>query len=103
MLKTVEEQRKFFQSGATLPYAFRVKQLKTLYGAIKKNEDLIFQALQRDLGKSPFESYATEVSLVYAEIKHTLKHLKGWMKEQRRRLRYRVSVPNPISTGNPWV
>ena len=38
MNKTVAAQREFFQSGATLPYAFRVKQLKTLYGAIKKNE-----------------------------------------------------------------
>ena len=83
MIKTVEEQRKFFQSGATLPHAFRVKQLKTLYSAIKKNEDLILQALQRDLGKCPFESYATELSMVYAEIKHTLKHLKDWMKDQR--------------------
>ena len=90
MIKTVEEQRKFFQSGATLPYAFRVKQLKTLYGAIKKNEDLIFEALQRDLGKSPFESYATEVSLVCAEIKHTLKHLRGWMKDQ--------SAPTPVQS-----
>lgn len=83
MIKTVEAQRKFFQSGATLPYAFRVKQLKVLHGALKKNEDQILEALQQDLGKCPFESYATELSMVYAELQYTLKHLKAWMKEQK--------------------
>lgn len=90
MNNTVAAQREFFQSGATLPYAFRVKQLKTLYGAIKENEDRILAALEQDLGKCPFESYATELSLVYTEIKHTLKHLKGWMKDQR--------VPTPVTS-----
>ncbi|HEY8392701.1 MAG TPA: aldehyde dehydrogenase [Capillibacterium sp.] len=86
--ETVAAQRKFFQTGATLPYAFRVKQLKTLYRAIKEREDLILEALRQDLGKAPFESYATELSMVYGEIKHTLKHLRSWMREQR--------VPTPV-------
>ncbi|NLW56637.1 MAG: aldehyde dehydrogenase [Firmicutes bacterium] len=90
MFKTVARQREFFLSGATIPYAFRVKQLKTLYKAVKQNEERIITALQQDLGKCPFESYATELSLVYAEIKHTLKHLKGWMKAQR--------VPTPVTS-----
>lgn len=90
MNRTVAAQRAFFQSGATLPYAFRVKQLKTLYGAIKKNEAEIMAALEQDLGKGPFESYATELSMVYNEIKHTLKHLRGWMKDQR--------VPTPVAS-----
>lgn len=88
MIKTVEKQRKFFQSGATLPYSFRIQQLRTLYNALKKNEGQIMEALQLDLGKCPFESYATELSMVYAEIKHTLKHLRSWMKDQR--------VPTPV-------
>ena len=90
MNKTVAAQRDFFQSGATLPYTFRVKQLKTLYRAIKQNEAQIMAALEQDLGKCPFESYATELSVVYAEIKHTLKHLRGWMKDQR--------VPTPVTS-----
>jgi len=90
MNKTVETQRTYFQSGATLPYTFRVKQLKTLYQAIKKNEGLIMEALEQDLGKSPFESYATELSMVYGEIKHTLKHLKSWMKDEK--------VPTPVQS-----
>lgn len=66
-----------------MSYTFRVKQLKNLYHAIKQKEGLILEALAKDLGKSAFESYATEVSMVYAEINHTLKHLKEWMKDQK--------------------
>jgi aldehyde dehydrogenase (NAD+) len=75
-----------------LSYTFRVKQLKNLYYAIKQNEGLILEALEKDLGKSAFESYATEVSMVYAEINHTLKHLKKWMKDQK-------AATNVISFG----
>ena len=55
MNRTVAAQRAFFQSGATLPYAFRVKQLKTLYGAIKQNEAEIMAALEQDLEKGPLK------------------------------------------------
>jgi len=81
--ETVAAQRKYFQTGTTLPYAFRVRQLKTLYRALKEREDAILEALQQDLGKAPFESYATELAMVYGELKHTLRHLRGWMGEQR--------------------
>ena len=90
MENTVNKQREYFLSGVTLPYAFRVRQLQTLAGAIKQNEDLISAALAEDLGKSAFESYATEISMVNAEIKHTLKHLKGWMRAQKR--------PTPVTS-----
>lgn len=83
IVNTVNRQREFFLSGATLSYAFRVKQLKNLYNAIKQNEGLILEALEKDLGKSAFESYATEISMVYAELNTALKNLKKWMKDKR--------------------
>ncbi len=54
-------------------------------------------ALKRDLGKSPFESYTTELSLVYTEINHTLKHLKAWMKGQK------VSTPVISFGGKSFI
>ena len=43
-------RRAFFQSGRR-SVCFQVKQLKTLYGAIKKNEAEIMAALEQDLGR----------------------------------------------------
>ena len=76
-------QQAFFRSGATKPYAFRKKQLLNLMEAIKKNEDLITEALYKDLRKPSFEAFGTEIGPTYAEIKHTLKGLRQWMQPQK--------------------
>lgn len=77
-------KRVFFDSGATRSYAFRQKQLRNLLEAIHHRESEILAALRQDLGKSDFEGYTSEVGILYAEIKHTLKHLKSWMQDERK-------------------
>ena len=72
--------RQFYESGATRPYAWRRQQLQKLRAAILDHEQDIYNALHTDLRKSPEESYGTEVGLVLAEISHTLRHLKKWMR-----------------------
>ncbi|MBR2608008.1 MAG: aldehyde dehydrogenase [Bacteroidaceae bacterium] len=82
--QTVEAQRDFFASGATLPYEFRHKQLKILQEALKKWEKPLCAALWNDLHKSPEEAILTEISIVGGEIKNHIKHLKKWMRHERR-------------------
>lgn len=74
----LEKQRNYFQSGATLPVAFRISMLKKLYTAIQTYEPEINLALQADLGKSEFEGFMCETGLVLSEISYLLKHLKKW-------------------------
>ena len=66
-------QKEYFQSGATLPVEFRIRQLKTLYQTILAMEEPIQEALLADLGKSQFESYETEIGFVLAEITHAIR------------------------------
>lgn len=73
----------YFSSGVTHSYAFRKAQLEALKTTILRYEQDIHQALYTDLKKSPEESWVTEIGFVIAEINHTLKHLKGWMKPER--------------------
>lgn len=77
------KMRAYFQSGATLDYAFRKEQLRKLKEAIVQNEAAIFEALKKDLDKSPEESYATEVGLVLAEISVALRNLEKWMRPEK--------------------
>lgn len=79
----IAQQRAFFRTKATLPYAFRLKQLKTLRQMIVDNEKQILEALHADLRKSDFEGYGTEVGFCISEIDHTIKHLKSWMKPKK--------------------
>ena len=75
MKEITDAQKKFFYSSQTLDVAFRKKQLAALKQAVKNNLTLLTDALHADLGKSAYESYMCEISLVLEEINYFLKHL----------------------------
>ena len=81
--KVGEAKKAFFESSATRGYDFRKKQLKKLKQVITDNEAEIIAALKQDLHKPAFESFTSEISLLYAEIDDALKNLKKWMKPKR--------------------
>jgi len=76
-------QKKFFQTGQTLSYAFRLEQLTTMERLLKENEGELLQAIHRDFQKSEFDTYSTEIGLLYHEIKWVKRHLKQWMRKKR--------------------
>lgn len=79
----VTRQRNYFQTGATLPVSTRITALRRLYASISKREKEIHNALQKDLGKSSFESYMCETGLVLEEISYMIKHIRRFAKEKR--------------------
>ncbi len=79
----VSNQRKYFLTGATLDVAARVSALRRLKDSIIKHEPEINAALQKDLGKSNFESYMCETGLVLSEISYMLKHIHTFAREKR--------------------
>ena len=80
---TLKGLRSFFDSGATLSYKFRKRQLESFKKAIIKYEDEINIALYTDLKKSKEEAWATETGLLMEEIKRGIKNLKRWMKPKK--------------------
>lgn len=80
----VKCQKDYFETGATRSLASRQEALARLKWGIKKYEKEIQEALKKDLGKSPFESYMTEIGMTVSEISYIQKHLPGWMKPRRR-------------------
>ena len=79
----VSAQRAYFESGKTLCTCNRKKALKKLYDAIVSHEKDLIDALQKDLGKSDFESYMCEIGMVLDEISYMLKHVDDFAKEKR--------------------
>lgn len=76
----VESQREFFLTQATKDVNFRLENLIKLQKAILKYEQKINESLKKDLNKSPFEAYVTEIGFVLEEISHHIHHLKKWVK-----------------------
>lgn len=75
----VNLQREYFYSGQTKTYDFRIYNLKKLRAIIEMFEDNILMALAKDLGKSNFESYTTEILMLYEEIDMAIENLEEWM------------------------
>ena len=80
----VRAQREYFASGATLEHRFREEQLRRLQQALYKWHEPLCKALWEDLHKSEQEAVLTELSIVEGEVKTHLRHLKRWMRTERR-------------------
>ncbi len=88
MKEIIGKQRSYFNTGATLPLAFRISCLKRLKQALTEFEPVLLAALQEDLGKPAFEGYEAELGLLHEEINFTLRNLRAWAKPKR--------VPTPL-------
>lgn len=77
------EHQSFFQSHQTKSVEFRLVQLDKLNQAIIEFEPRITEALRKDLGKHPFETYTTEIGYALNSITHTKKNFKKWAKTKK--------------------
>lgn len=94
---TVQRQRACFQTGATRRIEFRSAQLQNFSTALERNESGLLAALKADLGKSPFQGYASELGLVQAEVRHALRHVRQWAAPSARR------TPWFVAPARAWV
>lgn len=76
-------QHNYFDSGETLSVKFRKTQLRKLKEAVIKNQDLIVDALHKDLGRSEMEAYLCDIGPVIMEINECLHGLRKWAKPER--------------------
>lgn len=77
-MNLIEQQHRFFNTGATRDIDYRIRQLRSLYQVILQYQERIFEALYQDLGKSEQEAYLTEIGVVLSEISYTLRHIRAW-------------------------
>ncbi|MEG0499843.1 MAG: aldehyde dehydrogenase [Rikenellaceae bacterium] len=83
MDRLVQLQRDYFDTNETKSYDHRLDALKRLRKSIRKNQNEISKALYKDLQKSEFESYATEIGVVLGELSTAIRKLKSWMRREK--------------------
>ena len=72
----VNEQKVFFETHSTYSLIFRKQMLLKLKTAIQKYEQQFYEAVKKDLGKSPTETYMCELGLIYKEFDYLEKKLR---------------------------
>lgn len=79
----LKNQRNYLCHIGTIDVEKRIDNLKKLKNVIKKYEDEITDALNKDLGKHIFEAYSNEVGFVYGSIDFAIKNLRTWTKVKK--------------------
>jgi aldehyde dehydrogenase (NAD+) len=95
--KTVARLRQTFATGKTRGLDWRKEQLRALERLLVENETKIADALEKDLGRSPFEAWLADVASTSGEAAYAAKNVGKWAK-RRHRLLEMSQLP-----GRGWV
>lgn len=79
----VSQQKAFFKTQQTKNLRFRKMYLEKLRDLILENENLLYEAIYKDFGKSKFDTFTTEISFVLNDIEYYLKNLKSLSKPKK--------------------
>ena len=83
-----DQQVEFFHTQATQPISFRIAQLKKLKRSILDHQSEVYTALYKDLRKSEYEAFGSEIGQIIKEIDFAIRHLPTWASPKR--------VPTPL-------
>ncbi|WP_228428041.1 aldehyde dehydrogenase [Chryseobacterium oncorhynchi] len=81
--RIVQDQRDFFKTQQTKNLAYRRMYLEKLRNLIISNENLLYEAIYKDFGKSKFDTFTTEISFILKDIDYYLKNLKSLSKPKK--------------------
>lgn len=98
----IEAQRRFYFTGETRSIKFRKEMLMKLHDAIVEREEAILEALSKDLGKSSFESYTTEVGFVLSSISYMVKEIDDWAKPEKVKTPIHLQPAKSCITREPY-
>ena len=93
----VRRLRQTFATGRTRSVEWRKEQLRAMERLMTENEAAIADALDKDLGRSPFEAWLADVASTAGEAKSAAKSVGRWTK-RRHRLLEMSQLP-----GRGWV
>ena len=102
--KIINQQNSYFNSNSTKDVALRINTLKKLKNVLKENEQELYTAIYTDFKKSKFETYISEIALIYNELNDAIRNLKKWSKQKRVRTNLAnfpaksYIIPEPLGT-----
>ncbi|MFL6060601.1 MAG: aldehyde dehydrogenase family protein [Marmoricola sp.] len=83
---TLARLRKYFATGVTRDRGWRVGQLEALKRLLTEHEKDIVEAVKEDLGRNDFDAWFGDVAPPAGDVEFALKHLRSWMKPERRKV-----------------
>jgi aldehyde dehydrogenase (NAD+) len=82
----VRRLRETFATGRTRSLDWRRQQLQAMEKLMVDNEPAIADALERDLGRKPFEAWLADIAPTAGEAKDAAKNVRKWMRRRHQLL-----------------
>lgn len=113
LASALQRQRAAYLADPVPAYASRCADLHKLERFVREHQDALCDAISADYGhRSRHETLVTEILPLYKSVHHALRHLRRWMRPQRRAVdrvafglaRNRV-IPQPLGVVGvivPW-
>ena len=77
-----ELQRKSYLKIGASTWQQRKEKLQKMRSLLHKHTNKFVEALKKDFSKPEAETLLTEILLLDKELKHTIKNLRKWMKDE---------------------
>jgi len=111
--RCLQAQRKAYHANPNPDLEQRKKDLSTLKSMLSENREAIVDAISKDYGnRSRHETLLAEIIMVLDGFKFASKHLKKWMKTQKREIEFALYpgaknrvIPQPLGVVGvivPW-
>nr|WP_315032372.1 aldehyde dehydrogenase [uncultured Chryseobacterium sp.] len=97
----VLSQKEFFKTQQTKNIKFRKMYLEKLKDVIISHENLLYEAIDKDFGKSKFDTFTTEISFILNDITYYLKNLESLSKPKKVRTNLANQLGNSKIYSDP--
>ncbi|MEN8721517.1 MAG: coniferyl aldehyde dehydrogenase [Alphaproteobacteria bacterium] len=93
MQAVLDKQRQSYLKDGPPSYEQRMDRLQRSVDMLLRFEKEMCDAVNSDFGsRSPDQTLFTDVAGSIGPIKHTMKHLKGWMKSEKRKVQFPLGL-----------
>lgn len=94
---TLEALKKTFLTGKTKDISFRIKQLKNLARGLKEMSAKLDEAIQKDIGLSPFMNFMASTTPCLNEIEDCIRNVRKWAKPEK------TNTPLPLGPAKSYI
>lgn len=79
----VKDQQAFFYAGSTKDIHYRVEQLEKLKKVLIEHQQNFYDAIYKDFKKSHYDTFTTELGMLYSDIDLAIAKVKKWARRKR--------------------
>jgi len=93
MQQVLEKQKSAFRDELPVSAQTRIDRINRCIALLFEHQDALCEAMDRDFGKRPaLMSKFVDISSSVSQLKHARSHLKAWMKDERRPVRFPLGL-----------